>query len=206
MLSALAVRPPSLSAGPIGQRGGHLVGLRVDALQRLGVGLVLLAADRHPDAAERLRRDPSTDAAPVSTSVTTVLVFGSSRPTRFFRPLVTHTASLVTTCQSGFPGTGNTASGLMAAMSRFTPGVATPGRGGRAGRARLRLSRWAGDRSGGGGAGACASSAAPSSSAQHRRWQRHRRFTFKFPPARLRSARSGGSPASSASAGRPPRT
>src|SRR6266567_5500126 len=51
----------------------------------------------------------------------------------FFGPFETHTESSVSTCQSGVPSIGKTASGLIAAISRFTPGVETPGRGGRAG-------------------------------------------------------------------------
>ena len=52
----------------------------------------------------------------------------------FLGPFETQTASSVITCQSGVPGTGNTAAGVMVVISRFTPGVLTPGRGGRFGR------------------------------------------------------------------------
>src|SRR5580698_6862676 len=52
----------------------------------------------------------------------------------FLGPLETQTASSVITCQSGVPSTGKTASGVMAVISRFTPGVETPGLGGRGSR------------------------------------------------------------------------
>ena len=47
-----------------------------------------------------------------------------------FGPFDTQTASSVTTCQSGVPPVSNTAIGVMVVISRFTPGVATPGGGG----------------------------------------------------------------------------
>src|ERR1700676_762695 len=55
----------------------------------------------------------------------------------FFGPFETQTASSVMTCQSGVPGTGKTAAGVMVDISRLTPGVLTPGRGGRVGRSFL---------------------------------------------------------------------
>jgi len=41
----------------------------------------------------------------------------------------TQMPSSVITCQSGVPSTGKTASGVMPVISRFTPGVETPGLG-----------------------------------------------------------------------------
>src|ERR1041385_2069652 len=61
----------------------------------------------------------------------TLLVFASGRLTVFFAALVTQTASAVNACQSGLPSTGKTAIGVIAEISRRTPGVATPGFGGR---------------------------------------------------------------------------
>src|SRR5580700_8651089 len=49
----------------------------------------------------------------------------------FLGPFETQTASSVIACQSGVPSMGKTASGVMAVISRFTPGVETPGLGGR---------------------------------------------------------------------------
>jgi hypothetical protein len=46
-----------------------------------------------------------------------VFVLASSLATMFFDPLVTQTASSVTTCQSGLPATGNTAIGLIVAIA-----------------------------------------------------------------------------------------
>src|SRR5688572_6570510 len=132
MLSPLAVSPPSLSAGPIGMVALTLFvfgSMRCSALVSGLSGSPQIGTQMLPKAST----SPEHGRGPVSTSVTTVLVFGSRRPTRFLRPLVTHTASLVTTCQSGLPGTGNTPSGLSTDMSRFTPGAVMPGRGGRAG-------------------------------------------------------------------------
>src|SRR5882672_4842380 len=78
--------------------------------------------------------NPEQGRLPTSTVAMTLLVFASSRWTVFFGPLETHTPSSVTTCQSGVPSMGNTATGVIAAISRFTPGVATPGLGCRGGR------------------------------------------------------------------------
>src|SRR5215831_4747859 len=47
----------------------------------------------------------------------------------FLGPLETHCASAVVTCQSGVPGIEYTAAGVMVDISRFTPGVLTPGGG-----------------------------------------------------------------------------
>src|SRR6266699_6530 len=58
----------------------------------------------------------------------------SSRCTRFNGAFETHTASSVTTCQSGVPPTRNTATGLIDDNSRFTPGVLTPSFAGGLGR------------------------------------------------------------------------
>src|SRR5215471_9435680 len=77
---------------------------------------------------------PEQGRLPTAMAATTVLVLGSSRWTVPFGPLVTHTASSVITCQSGVPSTGNTAIGWIADISRRTPGVETPGFGGRCGR------------------------------------------------------------------------
>src|SRR5215212_3801095 len=132
MLSALAVRPPSLSAGPIGSVAVTLFDFGSMRCSPLVSGLSCspqIGTQMLPKAST----SPEHGRGPVSTSVTTVLVFGSSRPTRFLRLLVTQTASLVTTCQSGLPGTAKTPIGLIAAISRLTPGEVTPGLGGRAG-------------------------------------------------------------------------
>src|SRR5262249_20344085 len=47
----------------------------------------------------------------------------------FLGPLETHCASAVVTCQSGVPGIEYTAAGVIVDISRFTPGVLTPGGG-----------------------------------------------------------------------------
>src|SRR5215475_9273187 len=62
----------------------------------------------------------------------TLLVFGSSLATVFFGKLETQTDSSMA-IQSGAPGTSNTASGFKAVIGTLTPGVFTPGRGGRLG-------------------------------------------------------------------------
>ena len=77
-----------------------------------------------------------------SAIVVAVAVFGSSRDTLSFGSFDTHAASSIAS-QSGCPPTWYTASGFRRSIGIFTPGVFTPGRGGRA--------------------GGCASSAVPSS-------------------------------------------
>src|SRR5579871_157746 len=74
---------------------------------------------------------PEQGRRPTVTTATTLLVFGSRRWMLFLGAFETQTASSVTTCQSGVPSTGKTASGTIVDISRFTPGVETPGRGGR---------------------------------------------------------------------------
>ena len=77
---------------------------------------------------------PEHGRFPTVTAAATAFVLTSNRCTEFFGPFDTQIASSVTTCQSGVPSTGNTASGWISLMSRFTPGVETPGGGGRLGR------------------------------------------------------------------------
>src|SRR5688572_17597002 len=178
ILSALAAIPPSLNAEPTAV-------IVADTLFVFGsmrarplppVSLPHNGTQIEPNAAT----SPEHGRSPTSISVTTVFVFGSSRPTMFLRPLVTHTASSVTTCQSGLPGIGNTAIGLMAATSRFTPGVLTPGRGGRAGRAAAGALS-AGAAAGavaGAGAGACSCAAASAPPAMIRTARINSLFTY----------------------------
>src|SRR5579871_3005779 len=77
---------------------------------------------------------PEQGRLPTAMTAVTVLVFTSMRWTVFLGAFETHSASSVETCQSGEPSAVKTASGLMADISRRTPGVETPGRGGRRGR------------------------------------------------------------------------
>src|SRR5580693_3450702 len=74
---------------------------------------------------------PEHGRRPTVIAASTLLVLGSSRWIVFLGPFETQTASSVITCQSGVPSIGKTASGVMAVISRLTPGVETPGLGGR---------------------------------------------------------------------------
>src|SRR5437773_2087684 len=74
---------------------------------------------------------PEQGRLPVVIVAATVFVFGSNRAMVSFGAFDTHTASS-TAIQSGFPSYGNTASGLSRSIGIFTPGVLTPGLGGRA--------------------------------------------------------------------------
>src|SRR5262245_3966396 len=73
---------------------------------------------------------PEQGLLPTSTMASTLLVLGSRRATVFFGKLETQTDSSMA-IQSGAPGTSNTASGFRAVIGTLTPGVFTPGRGGR---------------------------------------------------------------------------
>src|SRR5436190_2385667 len=131
MLSALAVSPPSLFAGPTG-----IVATTV--LVFMSTREIVLSVQFGTQTLPKAAANPEQGRLPTSTAAMTLLVFGSSRWTVFFGPLETQTASSVTTCQSGVPSTGNTASGVTVAISRFTPGSVIPGfgcLGGRAGAA-----------------------------------------------------------------------
>src|SRR5450432_1134271 len=125
--SGLAAIPPSLWDGEIGSVAVTWLVLRSmrESVLSPQFGTQMLP---NPSAS------PEHGCLPTAMAATTVLVFGSSRCTMPLGPLATHTASPVMTCQSGAPGTGKTASGLMADISRFTPGEETPGFGGRGGR------------------------------------------------------------------------
>ncbi len=121
--------PPSLCAGPISI-------VATTALVFISIRETDLPAPlRSPQLGTQMVPNPAANPeqgrVPTVTAANTLFVFGSSRCTVFFGPLVTHTASSVRTCQSGVPSTGNTASGAIAVISRFTPAVVTPGGGGR---------------------------------------------------------------------------
>src|ERR1043166_507928 len=125
--SGLTAMPPSLSAGGIGRVA---VTWFVFISMRESVLSPQLGTHTLPNPAA----SPEHGLAPTVITAATGLVFGSSPLTVFFGLLVPHTASAVITCQSGVPGTGKTAIGWIADISRRTPGVATPGLGGRGGR------------------------------------------------------------------------
>src|SRR5712691_7369668 len=74
---------------------------------------------------------PEQGRLPVVMVAATVFVFGSSFATLSFGAFDTHAASSMAS-QSGIPGYGKTASGLRRSIGILTPGVFTPGFGGRA--------------------------------------------------------------------------
>src|SRR6202046_5543061 len=122
--SGLAAMPPSLCEGVaamVAVTSFVLMSTRETVLSpQLGTQML-------PKPAAR----PEHGRRPTVIAASTLLVLGSSRWMVFLGPFETQTASAVITCQSGVPSTGKTASGVMAVISRFTPGVETPGLGGR---------------------------------------------------------------------------
>ena len=71
-LDAPVAMPPSLLPMVVGDRRGDLVGLQVDARERL------IAAIGNPEAAEADRQVREHGRLPVADVATTVLVFGSA--------------------------------------------------------------------------------------------------------------------------------
>src|SRR5258707_432167 len=94
--SGLAAIPPSLAAGGM---GSVAVTWLVFGSIRESVLSPQLGTQILPNPAA----SPEQGRLPTKTAATTVLVFGSRRCTVPLGPLVTHTASSVTTCQSGVP-------------------------------------------------------------------------------------------------------
>src|SRR5262245_18783981 len=116
--------PPSLAAGPTGI-------VASSSLVTIDTREMVLSPQFGTQMLSNPAAKPEHGRLPTVIAFTTVLVFGSSRCSVPLGPFDTHTASSVTTCQSGTPSTGNTPTGVMVDISRFTPGVDTPGRGGR---------------------------------------------------------------------------
>src|SRR5262245_17198395 len=116
--------PPSLAAGPTGI-------VATTSLVAIETREIVLSPQFGTQMLSNPAASPEHGRLPTVIVFTTVLLFGSSRCSVPLGPFDTHTASSVTTCQSGTPSTGNTATGVMVDISRFTPGVDTPGRGGR---------------------------------------------------------------------------
>src|ERR1051326_474468 len=129
--SGLVVKPPSLLAMPIGIVAATALVLMST---RASAGLAPFSTlGRSPHSGTHTLPNPAASPEhgrlPTSMVAATVLVFTSSRWIVFLGPLETQTASSVTPCQSGVPGSGNTVAGVIADISFLTPGVETPGGG-----------------------------------------------------------------------------